>query len=109
MTWLRSFNKIYSLDTLDTRFSIPSNTPPKGHAYTELQQIDPAAGEPSKRHDSNSSVTGPPEKPLPDAQPSLWNTPEFYVYYLVFITCVPLMFKAVYDVSQRRHPLGSSS
>lgn len=31
--------------------------------------------------------------------PSLFNTKEFYLYYLVFITCVPYMFKTAHDAS----------
>lgn len=44
------------------------------------------------------------QKPLPDAKSSKWNTPEYYVYYLFFLTIPPLMFKSVYDVSQPSHP-----
>jgi hypothetical protein len=32
-------------------------------------------------------------------QPSLWNTKEFYFYYLVFAFCVPYMFKTAHDAS----------
>lgn len=32
-------------------------------------------------------------------QPSLWNTKEFYVYYLVFMLCVPYMFKTAHEAS----------
>ena len=42
--------------------------------------------------------------PLPKAQKSQWNTPEYYLYYLVFLTIPVLMFKSVYDVSQPSHP-----
>lgn len=31
--------------------------------------------------------------------PSLFNTKEFYLYYLIFITCVPYMFKTGHDAS----------
>lgn len=43
-------------------------------------------------------------QPLPGAQPSKWNTPEFYLYYAFFLTIPFLMFKSVYDVSQPSHP-----
>lgn len=33
--------------------------------------------------------------------PSKWATPEFFLYYVVFVVAVPLMFKSVYDVSIR--------
>ncbi|KAF9357035.1 glycerol transporter [Mortierella sp. AD094] len=36
--------------------------------------------------------------------PSLWNTKEFYFYYLVFITCVPYMFKTAHDASSESNP-----
>ena len=41
--------------------------------------------------------------PLPKAQPSKWNTPEYYIYYAFFLTIPFLMFKSVYDVSQPSH------
>ncbi|SMQ55093.1 unnamed protein product [Zymoseptoria tritici ST99CH_3D7] len=48
-----------------------------------------------------ASPTGQPHK---TAQPSKWNTPEYYLYYLVFLTIPFMMFKSVYDVSQPEHP-----
>lgn len=74
--WLR---RVYSLDTLDTRFTssaIPANTNTR----------------PSTKDTRNAIAQG--------ASPSLWRTPEFFVYYLFFITLVPLMFKTVIDVSK---------
>lgn len=41
---------------------------------------------------------------LPDARPSKWNTPEYYFYYLCFLTIPFLMVKSVYDVSGPWHP-----
>jgi len=43
-------------------------------------------------------------QPLPNAQRSRWNTPEYYLYGLVFLTIPALMFKSVYDISQPTHP-----
>ncbi|KAK4496897.1 hypothetical protein PRZ48_011346 [Zasmidium cellare] len=43
-------------------------------------------------------------QPRPDAQPSRWNTPEYYFYGLCFATIPFLMFKSVYDVSKPEHP-----
>ncbi|KAF9130504.1 glycerol transporter [Mortierella sp. 14UC] len=37
-------------------------------------------------------------------QPSLWNTKEFYVYYLVFMFCIPYMFKTAHDASSVDNP-----
>lgn len=42
--------------------------------------------------------------PLPNAQSSKWNTPEYYIYYLFFATIPAMMFKSVYDVSKPEHP-----
>ena len=50
------------------------------------------------------SKTSPPGTAVADARPSKWNTPEFYVYYVFFLTIPALMFKSVYDVSQPAHP-----
>lgn len=33
-----------------------------------------------------------------------WSTIEFYGYYAAFVICVPLMFKAVIDISSPSHP-----
>jgi hypothetical protein len=83
---------LFSLETLDTRFVVPANAPPK--EALEEAAVDPAGALPV-RHDRSKGKT-----PTEFAQPSLWNTPEFYFYYLVFAICVPLMFKAVVDVSR---------
>ncbi|KAI8596147.1 MBOAT-domain-containing protein [Dissophora ornata] len=37
-------------------------------------------------------------------QPSLWNTKEFYFYYLVFVVCIPYMFKTAHDASSEDNP-----
>lgn len=94
--WLR---RLYSLDTLDTRFTISSKTPA---AVTEEPPIDPSkqAQDYVKRHSQNE--TGRSQDTISGAQPSKWATPEFFIYYLVFLTVVPNMFKAVYDVSKGR-------
>ncbi|KAG0197258.1 glycerol transporter [Mortierella sp. GBA30] len=37
-------------------------------------------------------------------QPSLWNTKEFYLYYLVFACCLPYMYKTAHDASSDDNP-----
>lgn len=61
---------LYSLDTLDARFS-------------------PAAVAPATAAAVSAS-----------ASPAQWETREFWVYYVSFVMVVPFMFKAVIDVSQ---------
>lgn len=85
--WLR---RLYSLDALDTRFTVSSNAPLKYAAESRSQGV-PARG--------GSGVAGTGNGGS-DASPSKWNTPEFYVYYVVFVLAVPMMFKAVIEVSQ---------
>jgi protein-cysteine N-palmitoyltransferase HHAT len=77
---------VYDLDTLDTRFTNPSSV-----AYKTVidARSDPyASREPASKASSR-------------AQPSKWNTPEFYLYYAVFIVVIPYMFWIAYDVSRR--------
>jgi hypothetical protein len=104
MAWLQFIKRLYSLDTLDTRFTIPSTTPPRD-AVAELQ-IDPAKPGPSSKSTANARPNGAGK--ASDVQPSLWRTPEFYFYYFCFATIVPYMFKTGYDVSKGkpfRNPL----
>lgn len=90
---------VYALDTIDTRFTSSSTTPYKSVIDARLDPAQgssrplPPQGVPAKL-DSNG-------KPI--AQPSKWNTPEFYFYYLVFIVVVPYMFWIAYDVSRRQY------
>lgn len=85
MTSLLSlFRQLYSLNTLDSRFTTPASTPLRTAADTR-----PAS---SKDARANAIANNAPK--------SRWNTPEFFVYYVVFIVLVPLMFKTVVDVSQ---------
>jgi hypothetical protein len=89
---LKFFGQLYSLDTLDTRFVVPSNAPPK-EALRDAE-LDPAGSLPVQNGKGRSKDTGD------TTQPSQWNTLEFYFYYLVFLVAIPLMFKAVLDVSK---------
>lgn len=88
--WLR---RLYSLDTLDTRFTVSSTTPIKA---VTTSSHDAGPGSSSSDADGKRS-----ESVKAGAPPSRWNTVEFYFYYLAFLTIVPLMFKAVIDISQR--------
>ena len=97
MSLLQYAQRLYSLDTLDPRFTASAKPP-----AASSSQIDPAKPSPQElgagvrpRNGGQKAVTGT------ETSPSLWNSPEFYVYYLIFLVCVPLMFKAVYDVSKR--------
>lgn len=79
MTILNYVGRLYSLDTLDTRFTKSAKSPPLNKA--RFMSADAGVEAPTK---------------------SLWRTPEFCFYYLCFLVAVPLMFKAAYDVSKRK-------
>lgn len=86
--WIR---QVYSLDTLDTRFTSTAITPANANTRP-----------PAKDARTNAIAQG--------ASPSLWRTPEFFVYYIFFIVLVPLMFKTVVDASkgESREPVAAS-
>lgn len=83
------FRRLYSLDTLDTRFIVSSNTPLKAVAADTRSA-------PAKDARANAVAS--------NASTSKWRTPEFWTYYVIFVIAVPLMFKTVIEVSQRSHP-----
>ncbi|KAG8625457.1 hypothetical protein KVT40_007208 [Elsinoe batatas] len=85
---LNLFKAIYSLDTLDTRLTTSSTSPPR------LKQ------------DQDKVLTSKIDlgSPLPDAQPSKWMTPELISYVVIVAIAVPLMIKAMYDASQPESP-----
>ena len=90
MTIISTIRELYSLDTLDTRFSTSASTP-------------------LKAADENSAKTATqddrPVSQLPDgASPPKWNSIEFYFYLLVFAFCVPNMYWSVVEVSQPDSP-----
>ncbi len=87
MGLLAFFRSIYNVDTLDTRFTTPSSVPYK-------TVVD-------ARGDKDGRLQNALDK---RAEPPKWNTPEFYLYYLVFLVCVPYMFWIAYDVSRRTLP-----
>ncbi|OCK84877.1 glycerol uptake protein 1 [Lepidopterella palustris CBS 459.81] len=101
--WLQYLKQLYSLDTLDTRFTVYSAAPPK-QVLNEVQ-LEPAKPSPKEYAPSQNSLdTRSAQKVSEGAQSSRWGTLEFYCYYFIFITVVPFMFKAVYDVSKESHP-----
>lgn len=82
-SFLRS---VFTLDTLDTRFTTSSTT-----SYKTV--ID--SGDDKNTRDPQK------EKIASRAAPSKWNTPEFYIYAVVVSVCVPLMVWVPYTVSRR--------
>jgi hypothetical protein len=91
MGLLSFFRAVFSLDTLDYRITADtsrSSSPPKTRA-SSLSGPSSAPGE-----------SAASRKIREESAPSRWKTPEFFFYYLVMGTVVPLMFKTAYDVSK---------
>lgn len=92
MNLLQYAGRLYSLDTLDTRFTASSKTPPS--------RIDPARPSPDEapykkgRSGADELAKG--------ASPPRWRSPEFIYHGLVILVAVPLMFKTAHDVSRRK-------
>lgn len=90
---LQYAGRLYSLDTLDTRLTSSSKTPPA--------RIDPARPLPDDApYKKGRSGAGELAK---GASPPRWRSREFIYHGLVFLVAVPLMFKTAYDVSKRKH------
>ncbi|CAK7198679.1 glycerol transporter [Sporothrix eucalyptigena] len=98
-TFLRS---LYNVDTLDTRFTTPSTVPYKPAPQNESAgrsngTLGNGALSTDSRRDGAADI-------IKRAEPSKWYTPEFYVYYFIFLTVVPYMFWVAYDVSRPSDP-----
>jgi hypothetical protein len=83
-SFITFFRRLYSLETLDTRFVTSSNTPP------------------SANKDGAASKAPEKAKAQSEGGPSRWFTPEFIFYYVIFVIVFPLMIKAPIDASQRK-------
>ncbi|KOS21410.1 Glycerol uptake protein 1 [Escovopsis weberi] len=81
--------KVYDLDTLDTRFTNSSSVP--------YQTVIRSRDDPKAQREAAEKVLG-------RSQTSKWRTPEFYLYYVIFLIVVPYMFWVAYDVSRPTDP-----
>lgn len=89
MSLLSFLRSVYTLDTLDTRFTTTS--------ATSYKTVIDSRGEENVRDAQKEKIAS-------RASPSKWNTPEFYLYLAVVFICVPLIIGIPYTVS-RRMPL----
>ncbi|KAK2046891.1 MBOAT family protein [Colletotrichum somersetense] len=87
--FLKFLRSVYDLDNLDTRFTNASSVPYK--TVVEAR-ADPAQGKES------------PAKARVRAQPSKWNTPEYWFYVIFISGIVPYMFWIAYEVSRPSDP-----
>lgn len=95
MSLLSYLKRLYSQDTLDTRFTVSSTAPlartSSEHGIDISNPALSAAGQSAQRRDQ--------ELPL-SSQPSKWATPEYFIYYLFVGIGVPWMFFVAIDVSK---------
>ncbi|KAK7744092.1 glycerol transporter [Cytospora paraplurivora] len=89
MSPLHFLRSIYTLDTLDTRFTTSSST-----SYKTVIDSRGEQGVKDAQKEKIASRASPPK----------WKTREFYFYYLIFIICVPLMLWIPYSVSRPSDP-----
>jgi len=92
MSLLTYAGRLYSVGTLDARFTSSSKNPP---APNEPVTASP---EGTKRNREGQA---------PGATPPRWKSPEFVVYGATILVAVSWMFKTAYDVSQCEKPLAS--
>lgn len=97
MNLLQYAGRLYSLDTLDTRFTSLSKTP--------TSRIDPAR--PSPDEASYKKGRSGADELAKGASPPRWRSPEFIYHGLVVLLAVPLMFKTAYDASKRKDAFAS--
>jgi len=89
------WNRLYSLDTLDPRFTHSATVPVQTAASEHgIDGTKPAVTDNESAAKLRSN---------PGTQPSRWNTAEYYFYYLVFLVIVPLMFYVPHTVSKGSH------
>jgi len=91
MSLLKYAEGLFSLDTLDSRFTSSSKTIPSGVGIARPS---------TEGSDAASAATGQRF----EATRSRWKSPEFAIYGFVFLFAVPLMFKTVYELSLRKTP-----
>lgn len=92
---LHHLRSLFALETLDTRFFVPANSPLK--EALEEAAIDPAKPLPVQ-HGQHGHAKG--RGPEGNVQPPRWKTPEYYFYYIFIGIAVSLMCRTVYDVSK---------
>lgn len=102
MTILEHVKRLFSLDTLDTRFSSRSGSHAPNTNNKPLLS-DPSQSSPNHASHELRSYESKAIEHNDGSSPSRWKSPEFMFYAIIFLIAVPLMFRSVYDVSNRKH------
>ncbi|KAI9730137.1 MAG: hypothetical protein M1834_006130 [Cirrosporium novae-zelandiae] len=88
MRILYAIRRLFSLNTLDTRFTTSSSTPPRDR--------DRVSNTNQNERDRQKNRLG--------VKPPLWKTPEFCVYIVLVVAAVLSMVKTGMDISKESHP-----
>lgn len=95
MSLFSYLRRLYSLDTLDTRFTV-SSTAPIGKTSSEHGvEVD----KPAQSASVEQAKKQYQDLPI-GAQPSKWATPEYLFYALVVAVMLPWMFAVAINVSK---------
>ena len=99
---LQLAQKLYSLNTLDTRFTTSSKTPPR----VNTPQIDTAKPISKGGWPHNASLDEIDSgKLISKVSRSRWEIVEYYVYHTAVFVAIAIMAKVAIGVSIRMSPL----
>lgn len=97
MAGFQYVQRLFSLGTLDTRFTTSSKVQPSEQFLKNSASRTPDSGIYNLRTRRDASNNADISLPA-----SKWTTPEFMVYAVIFVIAIPLMIKSVYQVSNRK-------
>lgn len=97
MAGLQYVQRLFSLNTLDTRFTTSSRANPREQLLNDSARVVPDGGAHNLRSHRDASTNADTNLPA-----SRWTTPEFMIYAVIFLIAIPLMIKSVYEVSNRK-------
>ena len=97
MAGFQYVQRLFSLETLDTRFTTSSKVQPSEQLLNDSARAIPKSGSYNLRSRRDASTNADTSLPA-----SRWTSPEFVFYAVVFLIAIPLMIKSVYEVSDRK-------
>ena len=102
MSMLQFSRKLYSLDTLDARFTTSSRTPPQATA----SKIDLAKPTSISQEPHCVSLGGnEPKESVREIRTPRWRKVEYYIYLLSVFVLASMMVKAAVEISSRMSTL----
>ena len=103
---LKYLKRLYSLDTLDTRFNRSSTKPLAPNAANKPTYRDPARPPLNKLDYQSSEANGVRQSEICPGSPiARWWSLEFMVYGISISAAVFMMIKKAYEVSMRKRSI----